>query len=372
MDFHVRRDALSAELGRMSSITEKKSSLPLLENVLIKSDGGKKIKLTATNVETTLYSELLTDQIEVEGAVCVKARKLYDIVRLMPEGLLHITKRDNFWIDVVGGESEFHIPGIDPTYFVDTPAVADLTWIDVPAKHFKNIIDGIEFALAPEGNTQYILSSAKLEMDGTEVRMCATDGHRLSLATGPFSTLMLDTIDVMLPAPGITQLSRMLSDVDGNIGLAKDANHTFFRVGERLLATRLPTGDFPQYRLVFDAVKGYEKSAKMKASDLMKSIKRAMVVADSVTQAVNLNFAGGDLFINTESADAGQNKEVLRNTGYDGDDITTICNGKYLEDFLSVLGTEDFTLEMKDATSQLHCRGEKEGVNYSYILMPMR
>lgn len=380
MELFVKRDVLSKELGLLHSLVDKKANIPILDTVRLVTD-GQRVGMVATNLDITIHTELTADRVETQGGLCINLPKLFNIVKLMPEGMLQLNTEENGWIRVSNQGTRYRIPGFDVDQYptISDNKDLDIDWLEVPAKHLKNIVDGVDFAIAPEEDSQYLLKAAKLEIEGNEMRMVATDGHRVCLAVGTLKALLMDDLDVVVPAKAITELGRLVTDFDGDVGVGSDDNHIYFRVGPRLLAARRLSGEYPAYQMVIATTDGYEDFATFKASDLGQSIRRTMVIADgSKLAGVALDFREpaeegkkGTLHMDAREADAGEINEVLE-SDYTGGNVKVWVNGKFLREFLDVLGTEKARVSLQDADRPVLVTGKREGIDYTYVLMTLR
>lgn len=370
MKFCAHKSVLQDDLSRIQGILEKKSIIPILENALISSNGGHKLNIVATNMETSFSAELQADNVEVGGGLCLPARKLYDAVRLMPDGLIHFERMDNGWAKVKAPGCTYKLPGSDADLFPAIPTPDGLRWVDVPSKHLKSIIAGVEFAIAPEEDSRYFLKGGKLEVDGREVKMVATDGFRFTLASGPLSALLLEVVNVLVPQKAMVELDRLIRDFDGQVGIAKNESTIFFRAGQRLLSSRLVAADFPEYKEIFEGNRS-ETFANFKADALAQSIRRLLLVADTEMTTISMEFADGILRMQAQTPEGGEGDETLQSDFNGIQALKIFVNAKYMLDFLLPIGSGELRLEVKTPTSPLYLLGKKEHLRYEYVLAPV-
>lgn len=371
MQFTIKKTVLQEELSRIQSLLQVKTTIPVLDSVYIKSDGPRLV-VTATNMDNTLTSVIAADNIAEPGAVCVQARRFLDRVRLMPEGLCDFRSTDGGWLEIRGGQVFFKVSGFPPENYPSVPAPAeDTEWLEVPAKDFGTLINGVDFSIAPEEDSRYMLQSAKIEIDGAGIRMISTDGHRLSMATGALDVLLMEDLDVLLPRKGVEELSRLIADAPGKIGIAREANHIFFRAGGRTLASRLSVGDFANYEMVLSTVAGFDLFSTFRATNLAQSIKRALLVAEGKTATVSMLFGEGKLKLEANHPDAGELSEGV-DCNFNGEDPVKIwVNARFVLDFLTAAGANDVIFEVKGRDHPLHMKTKKDGIDYRNILMTL-
>src|SRR5256885_3165245 len=181
MQFVIGRNALQKELALVQGIVERKNTIPVLANILIESAGENSIRISGTDLDVTIRCDADADEIKTQGAICVQARKLFDIARLLPDAPVSFRKEENEWVTVECDRSRFRLPGISKDTFPELPGFKS-TPIKLPASLLKLLIDRTIFAITQEEG-RYTLSGAKFELDGQGMTMVTTDGHRLAFAS---------------------------------------------------------------------------------------------------------------------------------------------------------------------------------------------
>lgn len=373
MEFHIQKSKLQDEIGRLSGIVEKKSPIPILEHALIQSN-GMSIKLAATDLDITMFTECPVDFMSGEGSLCVPARKLFDIVRVLPDGPIKIISDSNDWIRIQasgsGRASNFRLPGAGAGQFPELQKMpAEHEWTNVSAKSFKQVLKGVAFAVSTNDDNRYALNGVKVEIGETDIRMIATDGHRLSLASGALDDLMFTTINTLIPSKGVSELSKLLSDYDGPVGVWLAQNGIYFRLHQRTLYTRLLTGKFPTYKPFLDTI--YTSQAVFEANALGLALKRTMQVVDEKGDGVVIAFKDGKVSFHGQNADVGECYEVME-SNFNGGELRIVCNPRYMLDFLDQMGNEKVEVNTKDAKTQILLRCVKDKIDYKYFLMLMR
>jgi len=199
--------------------------------------------------------------------------------------------------------------------------------------------------------------------------MVSTDGHRLALASASLENdLGAETTRVIVPKKALGELSKLTAGAEGDLQFGKDDNHLFFKLGHRVLASRMLSGQFPNYELVLP--KGNDKLIVLNSDKFAQAIRRAALMADERSHGVKLSIGDGRLNITAESADVGEAREVIA-VDYSGDSVGIGFNAQYVLDFLGVVGTEQVSFEFKDEQSPALLRPEGSG-DYQYVVMPMR
>src|SRR5215204_5635766 len=342
MEFTISKTSLQKELGLVQGTVEKKNTIPALSNILIESVGEGTIRITGTDLDVTLRCETEAE-IKTPGSMCVGARKLFDIARVLPDAPVSFRKEENNWATVKCERSNFRIAGIDSTIFAIT----------------------LE-------ESRYTLSGAKFMLSKTGARMVTTDGHRLAyverkdLGEGTPA----EEIDVLIPRKTLAELTKLTSSFEGEIGLGADENHIYFEVGPRLLISRTLTGQFPNYEMVMP--KGNDKKAEFDSVSLSQAIRRVALMADDRSHAIRFHLTPGSLHISSQTAEEGEARETVT-TEYDSDETEIGFNAAYLQDFLNVLSDGNVAFEFKDGNSQAQLRpASDDGYDYRYVVMPMR
>jgi DNA polymerase III subunit beta len=366
MEFVISKNALQKELGFVQGIVEKKNTIPVLSNILIESMGDGAIRITGTDLDTTLRCQAVAE-IQRPGTLCVQARKLFEISRLLPDAPVSFRKEENDWATVKCERSMFRVSGVPRENFPEIPAPRS-SQIELPAQLLKSFIDRTIFAITLE-ESRYTLSGAKLLINKSGIRMVTTDGHRLAFIEkkGQFADAELD---ILVPRKTLAELARMTAGEEGAIQIASDENHVYFEVGGRHLISRLLTGQFPNYEMVIP--KDLERRVLFDGGQLNHAIKRVAVMADDRSRAVRFQFGPGRTDISAQSAEEGEACETL-SVEYQGDEFQIGFNAQYLQDFLTVAGDAPVYFELKSPDAQVQLRKQtEEDVDYKYIVMPLR
>src|SRR5215813_8843124 len=180
MQFVISRGALQKELAYVQGVVERKNTIPVLANILIESAGEHSIRISGTDLDVTIRCDADAQEIKAQGAICVQARKLFDIARLLPDAPVSFRKEENEWVTVECDRSKFRLPGISKETFPELPGFKS-TPLKLSAALLKTLIDRTIFAITQEEG-RYTLSGAKFEFDTQGVKMVTTDGHRLAYA----------------------------------------------------------------------------------------------------------------------------------------------------------------------------------------------
>jgi DNA polymerase-3 subunit beta len=369
MEFSISKNALQKELGFVQGVVEKKNTIPVLSNILIESVGENTLRITGTDLDVTIRCEMEAD-IKTPGSICVQARKLFDIARLLPEAQVNFQKEENDWVSVKCQNFRSKIPGIPRENFPEVPSFKSAP-MKLQAEVFKSFVDKTIFAITQE-ESRYTLSGAKFILDKSGAKMVTTDGHRLAYVERRDlgKNAPKETLDALIPRKTLAELTKLTASFEGEISLGSDENHIYFEVGPRLLISRRLSGQFPNYEMVMP--KGIDKSIKFDGAQLNQAIRRVALMADDRSHAIRFHLAPKQLQISSQNAEEGDASEIVA-TEYDGEEAEIGFNAQYLQDFLNVVGEGEINFEFKDGNSQAQLRPADNGdYEYKYVVMPMR
>jgi DNA polymerase-3 subunit beta len=369
MQFVVSKQNLQKELGFVQGVVEKKNTIPVLSNILIESVGEGTIRVTGTDLDVTIRCDMDAEDISEPGSICVQARKLFEIARLLPDAPVTFKKEDNDWVTVTCDKSRFKMVGIAKDAFPEVPSFKSAP-TKISADVIKAFVDRTIFAITQE-ESRYTLSGAKFILDDTGAKMITTDGHRLAYVERKgVSKNGADSIETLIPRKTLAELTKLTAGFEGDISLGMDGNHIFFEVGPRLLISRMLYGQFPNYEMVIP--KTNDKSIQFDATLLNAAIRRVALMADERSRAIRFHLEPGQLVISSQNAEEGEARETIQ-TEYNGDEVDIGFNAQYLQDFLNVVGDGAVAFEFKDGNSQAQLRpAEGGGYEYKYVVMPMR
>jgi len=368
MQFSVSKNALLKELNLLQGIVEKKSTIPILSNVLIETASDSSISLVATDLDVSLQTECVAES-ATKGSIVLQARKLFDIVRNLPEAEINFTKEDNDWVKIVCASSQFRIVGQAKEHFPSTPKT-EKTGLMIPSKIINGLINRTIFAITQE-ESRYALNGALLSYGDGKLQMVATDGHRLALTSANVEAgKHKENVKVIIPKKALTELAKLTAGSEDELEFSMDENHLYFEIQNRHLTSRMLAGQFPNYELVLP--KSNDKTITLNADKITQAIRRAALMADERSHGIKVDLAAGKLGISSQSADVGEAKETIP-LDYTGESVSIGFNAAYLLEFLNVVSTDDVLLEFKDEQSPALLRpsGDEE-FDYKYVVMPMR
>jgi DNA polymerase-3 subunit beta len=369
MEFTVNRSDLVRELGLSQGVVEKKTTIPILSNVLLEA-AGERVTLTATDLELGIRCSCPA-RVKKEGAGTVPARKLLEYVRLLPEGDVNMKFLENHWATITSGRSRTRIAGMSRESFPELPQMPE-TIAEVPIKTLSSMIARTSFAISME-ESRFTLNGALMLLKPDGMIMVATDGHRLAFVeSGVDGGQVSRNFRALMPKKAMAEIAKLGdgSGPEAKAIFAGDENHLFFKIGERLLLTRKLTGNFPDYERVLP--KDNSLTAKLNRDEIRSAIERVAQFADERSRAIRVKFVPGEIQIFSSSVETGESEESVPGD-YQGPDLDIGFNAQYLLDFLRVIGQDEVAFELKDPKSagELRPAGEVKD-QYRYVVMPMR
>jgi DNA polymerase-3 subunit beta len=372
MEITVSRQELLRELNATQSVVERKTTIPILSNFLIEAD-GETLNITATDLDQAIRTSCPA-RVKKPGACTIPARKLYDYVKLLPEGEISIKLLENHWVQIRSGRSNTKMVGLGRANYPQVPELPAIEAIKIPTVVLKTLIARTIFSISSE-ESRYTLNGALLVLKAESLAMVATDGHRLSFVEKPDEALagISGEKRVLIPRKALAELQSLLNATDAtHVEFADDDLRLFFKVGHRTLSSLKLTGQFPNYEAVMP--RDNTKFVVVRCAELAQAVDRVSQFADERSHAVRMKLEQNELKISAQSAETGESEDILE-TPYTFDAITVGFNSDYILEFLKALGNDgEVRLEFKDSQSAGQMRPEDPDAEYKYryVLMPMR
>jgi DNA polymerase-3 subunit beta len=369
MEILVRRNDLVKELQLVQGIVERKNSIPILSNVLAEARSGE-LRISATDLDVSLRCGCAAQVVE-EGAVTLGAKKLYEIVRSLPESDVSVKVEGDAWARIRCERVEIKMAGLPGEDFPSLPEAKPGKAVDIPVGLLRGLIQRTSFAITVE-DARYYLAGALLVLDKEAAAMVATDGHRLAWAQSKASLKVAETVRVLVPRKAITELARLVEEMGGDdaVSFQQGDGHLIFAAAGRTLASKVVEAQFPAYEKVV-GVTG-DKKVVVGRELLQSAIRRVSLLSSERGRAVRFSLDDGRLEVSASSPELGEARESLP-LEYTGDSVEIGFNAQYLLEFLAAVGTDEVTLEVRDSESQglLRPVGD-DGGDYRYVVMPMR
>jgi DNA polymerase III subunit beta len=358
------RDALLKPLQVVSGIVERRQTLPILANILVRKD-GERVTFTATDLELQIQTQAPIGAGKDAAATTVAARKLVDILRALPEADVQLALASKK-LSVASGKSRFNLQTLAAEEF-PTVAQAEFTAdFSLPASTLKYLLSMVHFAMAQQ-DIRYYLNGLLFVVDAGLVRVVATDGHRLAYCATPIDQ-QFERQEVIIPRKTVTELQRLLGDTDEPVEISIAGTQIRFRFGDVELLSKLVEGKFPDYQRVIPT--GYTKSIMLNREQWSNALSRASILTSEKFKGVRFTLTDGALKIQTTNAEQEEAVEEL-DVDYTGDALDVGFNVTYLLDVLSNLKTENVRAEFGDANSSALI-SVPDDERFKYVVMPMR
>jgi DNA polymerase-3 subunit beta len=371
MELVVRKTDLLRELQLFQGIVERKNTIPILANVLLDAKGDQ-VKFLATDLEVGLRSTC-TASVAKSGSLTLPAKKLYEIVKALPETDVRI-EEDKNGVKVAADRFDSRMQTLPREDFPTLPESSGTFSAKLSRDVMKQMIAKTQFAITGE-DTRYFLNGALFILKPDSMTLVSTDGHRLALIAVPREKAEGKKSDkdeerVILPRKTLLELGRLLGEGEGDIQYEHGENHLFFDIGGRLLISRMIDGQFPAFERVIP--KSNDKRVEFDRDRLTSAVRRVALLSNERSRAVKFQMDGGKVEIASSSPEFGEAKEVLI-VDYAAAPVTICFNAQYVLDFLGVVETDSVALEFKDEMSQAVMSPiGAEGYSYTYVIMPMR
>jgi DNA polymerase-3 subunit beta len=374
MEFTVSKADLVRELSLSQGVVEKKTTIPILSNVLLEASGDR-LYLTATDLELGLRTSCPA-KVKKEGSGTVPARKLLDYVRLLPDADLTVKFAENHWASLTCGRSRTRIAGMSRESFPELPPMPEAV-AEIPAKNLTAMIARTMFAISME-ESRFTLNGALLLLGDKGLTMVATDGHRLAYVhrDAPAGSNGHAAYRALVPRKAMGEITKLTDDAGAEkVRFAGDDNHLFFEFGPRLLITRRLTGNFPDYERVLPVDNVHV--ARLIKDEVKGAIERVAQFADERSKAIRVQFTTGEVKVFSSALETGESEESVPSE-YSGPDFEIGFNAQYLLDFLRAIPQAHVSFSLKDQKSAGELQpaddpaegAERE--SYRYVVMPMR
>ena len=371
MELVVGKNLLLRELQLFQGIVERKNTIPILANVLIEAKGNE-VRMLATDLEVALRSRC-DAAVSKGGSLTLPAKKLYEIVKALPETDVRI-QEDKNGVKVAADKFDSRMQTLPREDFPSLPETTGAASATLPREALREMVAKTQFAITGE-DTRYFLNGALFVLRSDSMSLVATDGHRLALVTvkreGADEAVKAgEEVKVILPKKTLLELGKLLSEADADIRYERGENHLFFAVGDRVLISRMIDGQFPAYERVIP--KGNDKDIEFDRERLTNAVKRVALLSNERSRAVKFEIDKGKVDVTSSSSEFGEAREELT-VEYPGAPLAISFNAQYVLDFLNVADTDVVSLSLKDEVSQAVMKPVgAQGYDYTYVIMPMR
>jgi DNA polymerase-3 subunit beta len=375
MELTVAKADLQKELQLCQGVVEKRSTIPILSNVLIKATDGR-LQIAATDLDVTILSSCAA-RITTPGGVTIEAKRLFDVVRSLPDEDVHMTLQENHSMLIESGTAKFRLLGLPAEDYPTLPTVSVTDAYSIPLDELKTMVGKVKFAITHE-ETRFQLNGALLKVQPAKLEMVATDGHRMALINFPYAggngKKSGSDLTILIPRKALDEILRLESAGEENaVRFGVSDNQLFFEAGDRRLLARMIDVNFPNYMEVIS--RDNDRHVMVDRERLLSTIRRISLVANERTRAVRFDFAPGKLTVSSTNPELGDARETVP-IDYAGNPFFVGLNAAYVTDFLSAVDTPSVALDLKDENSQCIGKPSPSGddlpYEYLYVVMPMR
>jgi DNA polymerase-3 subunit beta len=363
MEVILDRDAFLKGLQMVQNIVEPRQTLPILANVLLETEEGT-IRLTATDLEVGARVSVPA-RVVGKGAITVSARKLAEIVKELPAAAIALKVGDNAGVSLRCAGVTYKLVGMPPDDFPPVVPATPGAWLTIEAKVLRDMLTHTSFAISHD-ETRYALNGVLFTLSGAEMRLVATDGHRLALSQRTLGEIGRPATGIV-PRKAIAEIMRVLgAGEEIQIGITE--NQFVLQMPNFVMTARLIEGQFPNYEAVIP--KGHPGKLTIGRAAISSALRRVSVMAEERNKPVKIVLAPAVLRIAASSQDLGEAEETL-DIDYAGDELTIGFNSRYLLDAIGPIDHEQVVLEFKDSLSPGVVRSATED-GYCCVIMPMR
>jgi DNA polymerase-3 subunit beta len=360
------QDQVLSVLQSVSGIVERRHTLPILANVLIRKTGTS-LQLTTSDLEIQIRTTAELGGEAENFTTTVGARKLIDILRSMPGDQVVSLESSAAKLILKGGKSKFTLQTMPAEDFPLVQESANFGPVfSVPQKTLKGLLSRVSFAMALH-DIRYYLNGILFVAEGNQLSLVATDGHRLAFASATLD-VEVPKQEVILPRKTVLELQRLLSDAEGAIDMQFANNQARFSFGGMEFVSKLVEGKFPDYNRVIP--KNHKNSVTLGRTALLATLQRTAILTSDKFKGVRLNLDPGTLRVAANNAEQEEAVDEL-DIDYDGDSIEIGFNVTYLIDALGNMSQDMVKLELSDGNSSALVTLPDDN-QFKYVVMPMR
>jgi DNA polymerase-3 subunit beta len=365
MHIKVLRDDLLDGVGPIQAVVETKRSLPILSHLLLETSPSY-LSVFGTDLDIGVRKRV-PGQVIKEGSIALSARKLYEIVRELPTTSVDLTVDGELTATITCGNSEFRIKGLSRD---DFPSMREpkQSGIVLDRRLFRDMIRRTLFAVSSD-QTRYTLNGILFRITPKDVRMVATDGHRLAMTNVDCdATKGRSPMDAIIPRKAAAETLKLLREEPGEITIEISDNHLLLQTDDTLIDARLIEGQFPNYEQVIPANATKEVTVNREA--FLAGLRRTSTILGERALPTTMKLTPGRLLLSCVNLDLGEAREHL-DVEYQHEEMTVGFNARYILDFLGALTAEQATIRLQDPLSPALFAG-KDDKQYACVIMPMR
>lgn len=374
MNFTISREDFLQPLQLVAGAVERRHTLPILANVLIKVTENA-LWMTGTDLEVELIVNVPLAGNAGEGSITVPAKKLLDIVRGLPEDCTILFSVDENKAILKSGRAKYSLSTLSANDYPNLEDWEGDTEFEISQEDLKTLIESVQFSMAQQ-DVRYYLNGMSLETSENQIRTVATDGHRLAMSLIDYTADTLPAKQVIIPRKGVVEIVRLIDDSDTKVKIQLGTNHIRLFSNSFIFTSKLVDGRFPDYNRVVP--KNTDKGLIVYREMIKSAFSRAMILTNEKFKGVRLNLSNGELKITATNPEQEQAEEII-DVDYEGEELEIGFNVAYLIDALNAIHTDSVIFKLSDSNASALVHGVKmidhkpiDDDSSQYVVMPMR
>ena len=364
MEFRIAKTEFLRGLRLAQGIADRKSTMPMLANVLLRTQGKNQLLVAATDLNVSLTAELKCT-VATEGGITLAAKNLYELIANAPGEEVSLKKADNHWAEIKSGKVTYRIVGMPDRDFPKVPDHREATYSTVESAVLREMVERTLFSVCND-ETRFHLNGVYFESDGSKCRMVSTDGHRLSKVERTIANGPKLSAGVIIPKKGLLEIRRVL-DAGPSCKLAIKTPHLFLVQEDIAIAVKLIDAQFPPYEQVIP--KDHKRIITVDRVRFIDALKRAQLMS-SETRGVKVATTKEVMTITSDNPDLGEVREEV-DAEYNGEPIAIGFNPKYVVELLGQMASDQITIALGGELDPGLIR-PVSGDEYLGVVMPMR
>ena len=362
MKFSVTKEKLLECLQQVQNVVSTRTTLPILSNVLLQTNGSE-VRLTTTDLDVGVRGSFEA-QIEKEGATTLPARRLFTIIRELPSSEIQFDVDGKNAASIRSGQSFFKILGLPEEEFPPLPKFDDSKVVTIRQKDLRDGLRKTSYAISTD-ETRYVLNGVLFSFKDNKLTLVATDGRRLAMLDIDLEFPRSHEADIIVPTKAVTELQRLLTD-DGDVRVSVGGGQIAFDLNNSLLVSKLIEGNYPNYRQVIPGE--MKERVTLERETFLNSLRRVSLLASDKSNSIKLNFSKNNIDITANTPEVGEAKESLP-VAYKGREFSIAFNPEFLMAPLRNLAEDEIFLDLIDEMSPGVIKIQSP---FLYVLMPMR
>ena len=362
MKFSVTKEKLLECLQQVQNVVSTRTTLPILSNVLLQTNGSE-IRLTTTDLDVGVRGSFEAN-IEKEGATTLPARRLFTIIRELPSSEIQFDVDGKNAASIRSGQSFFKILGLPEEEFPPLPKFDDSKVVTIRQKDLRDGLRKTSYAISTD-ETRYVLNGVLFSFKDNKLTLVATDGRRLAMLDIDLEFPRSHEADIIVPTKAVTELQRLLTD-DGEVRVSVGGSQIAFDLNNSLLVSKLIEGNYPNYRQVIPGE--MKERVTLERETFLNSLRRVSLLASDKSNSIKLNFSKNNIDITANTPEVGEAKESLP-VAYKGREFSIAFNPEFLMAPLRNLAEDEIFLDLIDEMSPGVIKIQSP---FLYVLMPMR